>query len=424
MVARLSIVVGCLVFAACVSAQAAQKRKAEPPPPTPVLIASENAPTIKFQTIATAVPAGTIIGKRRAGLICSLGPVMGDIVTSKTVELDMRAFGNSFRQEFQAANYKLVGDDVALFGQDKSDAKYFVGAVVRDVKLDSCYLSAGYNPSAKASIAIEWQFFDPLERKVVYRANTVGRGDVGTAADSENQALAAAFGEATRALLTTQALYDFLNVSLPTTPQNAALPTVPQFRLKPLPVSTARFQDQATDIRAHVATVFANSGSGSGFFINDGYLVTNNHVVDGSKFIKVKLLTGREVVGEVVASNSQRDVALVKTEIIGLKGLPVRATEAGVGSQVFVIGSPLGIENEGTVTSGIISTYRFENEQRVIQSDVAVTHGNSGGPMVDETGNVIGITVYGRPDPNGKALNFFIPITDALDKLGVSLAAN
>lgn len=375
--------------------------------------------------MATAVPAGTVIGKRRAGIICSLGDVLGDITTSNTVALDMRGFGNAFREQFQAANYKIVGEDVALFGQQSADAKYLVGAVVRELKLDACFL--GSSPSATASMTVEWQFYDPLERKIVYRTNAMGSGKVSPSPDSEHLALAAAFSEATRALLANQDFHDFLEkASLPIASPDAAKPASPAFALKALPASTTKFQDRATEIRANVATIFSGSGSGSGFFVNDGYMITNNHVVDGGKFVKVRLITGREIVGEVVASDAHRDVALVKTEAVGLKGLPVRTTEAVVGSQVFVIGSPLGVENEGTVTSGIISTYRIEQGQRVIQSDVAVTHGNSGGPMVDETGNAIGITVFGKPGDRGEpvSLNFFIPITDALTQLGVTLAAN
>ena len=429
MVTHFLVVAMALTAVISFSAEAAQRRadKTEQPAAA-VLVAGEKAPVLKFQTIATGVPPETTIGKRMYGFICSLGGKAEDIRTTKTIQLDMRGFGNSFRQEFEAAHYQMIGEDVALFGPQQNDAKYQVGAVVKDIKLDSCYSNPGANPSATASISVEWQFYDPLERKVVYRATSAGNAKLGTTPDGENKAVNAAFVDAVHTLLTTQQLHDFLNpVSLPGAAQNAALPAAPLFKLKPIPASTARFQEHATDVRAHVATVFSNDGTGSGFFVNDGYLITNNHVVDGAKFVKVKLLTGREVVGEVVATDAHRDVALVKTEAIGLKGLPVRVTEAGIGSQVFVIGSPLGVANEGTVTSGIISTYRVEKEQRIIQSDAAVTHGNSGGPMVDDTGNVIGITVYGRIGGNGQdvaGLNFFIPITDALDKLGITLAAN
>lgn len=422
-----SIVLTLIFLATAFSAEAAQRRnKPEEPPPAPVLTASENAPKLKFQTIALGVASGTVIGKRTYGLTCLRE--FDTIKTTGTVAVDKRAFGTAFRAEFEAANYKVVGDDVALFNEQQNEARYLVGAVVQNFKLEACYQFPTLNTNAKATadLAVEWQFYDPQERKVVFRASTVGSARSSASQDGENQAVTLAFGDALRTLLTTKELHDFLNpVALPPAAVGIAQPAAPLFQLKSIPASTARFQDRATDVRAHVVTIFSNDGSGSGFFINDGYVLTNSHVVAGTKFVKVKLITNREIVGEVVATNAKRDVALVKTETTGLKGLAVRTTEAGIGSQIFVIGSPLDAANQGTVLSGIVSTYRTIEDQPYIQSDVGVQHGNSGGPMVDENGNVIGVTVSGLSINGASAsVNFFIPITDALDKLGVALAAN
>ena len=103
---------------------------------------------------------------------------------------------------------------------------------------------------------------------------------------------------------------------------------------------------------------------------------------------------------------------------LGLGGLPLRPAEAPVGSPVFVIGSPLGEQNESTVSAGIVSAYRTEGELRYIQSDVNVMGGNSGGPMFDEQGNVIAITVAGLFG-EGSGLNLFIPIAEALRALNI-----
>ena len=172
-------------------------------------------------------------------------------------------------------------------------------------------------------------------------------------------------------------------------------------------------------------TVFAGDGHGSGFFVDDGYLLTNQHVVSGAKFVKVRTVTGREVLGEVLVTNATRDIALVKTESVGLTGLPLRMDDPALSSQVFVIGTPLDPDLQSTVSSGIVSAFRSENDGGYIQSDVNVQPGNSGGPMFDENGNVIGITVSGRMDfgvPRG--VNMFIPIADRIKALGVSVSRN
>jgi serine protease Do len=119
-----------------------------------------------------------------------------------------------------------------------------------------------------------------------------------------------------------------------------------------------------------------------------------------------------------VATNSARDVALVRTEPSGLGGLPLRTAEPRVGDRVFVVGSPKDEDLESTVSGGIISAFRSLDGLRYIQSDTNVLPGNSGGPMFDEQGNVIAITVAGLFG-EGSGLNLFIPIAEALRALNI-----
>ena len=122
--------------------------------------------------------------------------------------------------------------------------------------------------------------------------------------------------------------------------------------------------------------------------------------------------------------DARRDVALIKAESRGRRPLAVRRAPVVLGEGVFAIGTPLEETLQNTMTKGIVSA-----QQRVfdglpfIQSDVGVTHGNSGGPLLDEKGAVIGLTASGR-EINGApvGLNFFIPIDDALKALAITPA--
>jgi S1-C subfamily serine protease len=177
----------------------------------------------------------------------------------------------------------------------------------------------------------------------------------------------------------------------------------------------------ATLLRSAVVTLDSGRGTGSGFFIGrEGYLLTNQHVVRDAKFLKVKLATGRELVGEVLQTNTRRDVALVKTESAGAEPLAIRATEPNIGEDVYAIGSPYGERFSGTLTRGVLSGHRTLDALRFLQSDVAVLPGNSGGPLLDADGRVVGIAV--RALDAGRAnLNLFIPIQEALDVLAVDI---
>ena len=160
-------------------------------------------------------------------------------------------------------------------------------------------------------------------------------------------------------------------------------------------------------------------GMGSGFVISeDGYLLTNHHVTEGSEELIVKLADGREFVGELVGSDLETDISLLKIPVNGLRPFEfgsVKQTE--VGSWVVAIGAPFGFEQ--TVTAGIISAKgRSVGEQYVpyIQTDVAINVGNSGGPLINMDGKVIGVnSKIISTDGGSVGLSFAIPIDLAVD---------
>jgi serine protease Do len=158
-------------------------------------------------------------------------------------------------------------------------------------------------------------------------------------------------------------------------------------------------------------------GVGSGFFISsDGFLLTNHHVVEGADEIYVTLTDKREFKGRIVGSDRRTDVALVKIEATGLPRLPIGdMNRLRVGEWVVAIGSPFGLEN--TVTAGIVSAKGRETGDYLpfIQTDVAVNPGNSGGPLLNLRGEVIGINsqIYSRTG-GFMGISFAIPIDEAM----------
>lgn len=160
-------------------------------------------------------------------------------------------------------------------------------------------------------------------------------------------------------------------------------------------------------------------GIGSGFIVSpDGYILTNTHVVEGATEVTVKLTDKREFKAKVIGSDKRTDVALIK---ITAKDLPtVRIGNPDVakpGQWVIAMGSPFGLDN--TVTAGIISakSRKLPDETFVpfIQTDVAVNPGNSGGPLINLSGEVIGINsqIYSRSG-GFMGISFAIPIDVAM----------
>jgi serine protease Do len=154
---------------------------------------------------------------------------------------------------------------------------------------------------------------------------------------------------------------------------------------------------------------------GSGFVINsDGYIVSNNHVVDGASEIRVKLSDGRQFPAKILGRDPKTDLALLRIETTGLPTIPIGDSEGlQVGEPVMAIGNPFGLEQ--TVTTGIVSgTGRVIGGgpyDDFIQTDASINPGNSGGPLINARGQAIGINAAIFSQSGGSiGIGFAIPV--------------
>jgi S1-C subfamily serine protease len=170
-------------------------------------------------------------------------------------------------------------------------------------------------------------------------------------------------------------------------------------------------------------------GLGSGFIVDArGFILTNNHVVEGAIEIKVALVDGRRFRGTLVGGDRFTDLAVLKVEGSDLPTLPLGDSRAlRIAETVVAIGSPLWLEGGPTVTVGVISALGRSMEQdrlpvlhNLIQTDAAINPGNSGGPLVDRDGRVVGINTALIPSAHG--IGFAIAIADARPVLEVLMA--
>ena len=133
-------------------------------------------------------------------------------------------------------------------------------------------------------------------------------------------------------------------------------------------------------------------------FTEDGYIITNSHVLDGADELTIVLHDDREFSAMLVGYDSLSDIAVVKIDCTGLAAAPFGdSSDLRVGDEVAAIGNPLGEEFRGTMTNGIVSAINREvyydgNYMTLIQTNAAINEGNSGGALIDMSGRVIGIT--------------------------------
>ena len=181
----------------------------------------------------------------------------------------------------------------------------------------------------------------------------------------------------------------------------------------------AQFTEAASKVRDSVITVAVGKSTGAGFIVNsDGSAVTNKHVVGDAKSVSVKLRNGEQLTAEVVKASTEQDLCLLKLDRQHLPAVQFASSKKlKQGQDVAAVGAPLGLE--GTLTKGVVSaTERDVNGQKFLQIDAALNGGNSGGPVINQSGQVVGMATKVAAD--AEKLGFAIPSNDIMAFLSAS----
>lgn len=385
---------------------------------------NETAKPIQFKKIVIKLHRGENIGAVQGGIFCANQAEL--TYRGGRADISDDDLTEAFRDELEAANYEVVGDPDALFDDPSSwRAEYLVAGLVKTLKANICYPLAGWGNTSEAKgeayMKVDWQIYSRLDRKVVYELSTEGQGARTTAKDGQDiDIFIDAFAQATRNLLADKKFHDLVTQEPAAQGISTKTPTLVFGR----PPYSGPIKDHIDEVTSNVVTVFAGDGHGSGFFVDGkGHLLTNEHVVRTAEKATVRFGDGKEMVAKVLATDARRDVALLVAEGASAPGLPIQSREIKVGETVFAMGSPLDEQFQSTLTKGVVSAFRTEDGYPFIQSDVGVRPGNSGGPLMDEAGNVIGISDLAIVDASGDqtGLNLFIPIGTALREMDITV---
>jgi S1-C subfamily serine protease len=411
---RLTTVIGlaCLAATAAALADPAPIKKVEAQ--TAISVADrQNVAPAMFTRARTSILTTEQLGVLQEGIFCSQRGTFS--MSAKLWPVVRAAAARAFRAEMTAAGYPSPVQMESSFDDTaRHEVEFDVGVVVRKLQMNLC--TRGKDLLGGVYVEAKWELYSKKSRRVVFEKIAEGSYEnTSPETISFGGIIERAFAVSARNVLAERKFGDILAglEPLPVAEAPVAQPVVLHNGTPP----AGGVSQNAAMLRAAVVTINNGTGTGSGFFVTpEGYLLTNQHVVGDVKFVKVQLATGRELVGEVLKVDAKRDVALVKTEPIGAITLALRTSEPNIGEDVYAIGSPLGEKLSGTVTRGVLSGHRTIGEMRYIQSDVSVLPGNSGGPLLDASGRVVGISA--RAVLAGLAnMNFFVPINEALSTL-------
>jgi S1-C subfamily serine protease len=268
-------------------------------------------------------------------------------------------------------------------------------------------------------MTIDWQIYSPIKKQVVAHINTSGTAKLeNSELGGQQRLLVEAFASNARGLAANAEFRTAMNA--PKALTSGFVQPGQQSKIL-LAGSLKAGPRHIDDASGGVVMLLAGSGTGSGILVSeDGYILTNAHVVGEDKTIRVRWPDGIETIAEVIRAAKDRDVAIIKTNPRDRTPLAIKRGALSPGQRVYAIGTPREKAFQNTVSSGIVSANRTINGLRFIQSDVSISPGSSGGALLDESGSVIGITVsHYLNDGQPAGLNMFIPIGDAMDFLSL-----
>lgn len=416
------------------------------PPPregTPVstvsgAVAAANQSPIRLDRVVTAIPKGEIIGRFPRGhfTTCNAGyrhpPLQweqGVIVRTAAQSTLAKPFFDAMRE----AGYNMVGDPAQLFdGSSAAEAaEFLVGARIVNIESSLC----AENPwgvmeytgrySGEMSMRVQWELYSVLARRVIHKLETTGFRSMDAPHENGLRILfEGAFVNAAEKAGDDPTFRQLVSRNA----SEAVTSNVDVFNDLVIVGNPHRRQpivEHVPQVLDAVVTIRPASGHGSGFVVSEnGYILTNAHVVGEARQVPVEFNNGVRVNGEVVRMSKRRDVALVKVPLHASNVLPLATSPLPrPADEVYVVGSPHLVQLKSTVTKGIVSAVRqLEDGNLYIQADVAITPGNSGGPLLDDRGNVVGITVAAYSGPRVQNLNFFVPIGEALQALNIEVS--
>lgn len=311
---------------------------------------------------------------------------------------------------------------------------FLVEGKVFNLEFNSYDKSAG--DFCQSLVEIEWQIYDNSQKKVIYTKNSFGVSTdsligekIGSSSFDMHKTVSLwkAVTEATDQLIYS---HDFLETIAKNTPSppsaysetkpNAPLPQMP---IRTKPISFLGIKDKKTkklnfdELLKAVISIKTESGHGSGFIINDeGYAVTNYHVLENSKKITAFLKGWKPINAELIKIDADKDLAIIKLAGEEYDYLPL-GDNSGIklGMDVYAAGAPISMGLSHSISKGIIGGIRKikELDLTLLQTDASINPGNSGGPLLNEYGEAIGIVALKIAESGVEGLGFAISIDDA-----------
>lgn len=314
----------------------------------------------------------------------------------------------------------------------RPSAELLLAMKITDIKFNLCYAHSAFlgqymdRSAGNGEVTVEWEIWDSIREVLLGSYTTKGYAEVDDLVQAGDKAVfVKAVRDAATNLGRSQWFYDIMTTMNP-------IDLLPATQFEKLVISNAEkmyykpIQDRYAIARRAIISVRSEGEKyNAGFFINStGFALTSAQTVGDAKRVQIMDVNGTKYQAKVLRVDHRRGVALIQADITNNRALPIASDDyAEMLTDVYAIGTPFGNSYRATITKGIISNHRYSVFQGIgyIQASIPTAPGYSGGPLIDEYGNVIGITADMSPNRQESTFSRFIPIHDALKALNIEL---
>jgi S1-C subfamily serine protease len=420
LVGRTACVAALILLAACFQNSSFDPTQGLAAPLTSDVIplGSKGSYSVVFQGVLFRIPSGTLLGEVR------IGNRVVDEMRWTRAESQTTEFNVGITDRLRERGYLMKDRSDAIFHPRRAvKTRYEMAAVLHRVEVDFEYKRSA-RPDAvgegvgMATVRVEVQLHDAVLKETVYSKSFVGHGkDEGR----KPTPIVPAVVDAVAQVATDPDFVKLVSKDMYTAHGTEGT--------REVAVVTACSPDDSISLPADLPEVLESvveiqigRSIGSGVIVSpDGYLLTAAHVIGDAKEAWVRTTRGPQLPATLIRSSSRLDVALLRVEGREHSCSAVRSIESDLelGRGVFGINISLGDRGTPTVTRGVVSGYADLQNRHLIQTDVAANPGSSGGPLIDDAGRVVGITVEKIVREGFEGLVFAVPTPIALDELGI-----
>jgi S1-C subfamily serine protease len=347
-----------------------------------------------------------------------------------SVKIGVEAFEHRFHEVLSAAGLRVPRRaDPKLFSDGDNrpqQPRYLVGVQLKEISID---LRPATDPlhdkgsvMSRTRLAFEWNVLDRSTSKVVLTVATEGRSSHVQRAGAVESDNLTAFEDALIKFLAEGSFVELVRLNTTPLPLSAALrdsasasftvqrPFIPLFKSLG---EMIRYADRSC------VTLITDAGHGSGVIISsEGWVLSAQHVVDGTNRVEVQFSDGLRQDATILYADVENDLVLLDIAGSGYKPLPLAVQDStGIGDEVVTIGTPADVALGQSVSRGILSGKRKVEERVYLQTDLSVNPGNSGGPLLNAQGEVIGIVQSKLVGKGIEGLGFAVPIARVMEVL-------